>query len=322
MLDDYFDEAKPLLQAADSDWAHEVLVVHAAALVDQHEATEALHRICEPLAHTPGVFTVGTSAVRDSPLVGGLAEDLQDAAVTALLVKADDAWVGRSDRSSYLRAATNLVDNLSESRREHHFDAALARATSPSESLGDQAKDSISHPLGAVRIGPALRNLGAQHWGPKGTRSLLQEVPDEGGDRSGLFEQKHVGPSRDHGQFSVGQGSVEGDLALQCDDVIVGGHDQHPARVGDQASAGAASWAASSAALRMRMGKCSRPSGDNWAYRSTTTAGYPASAESCAGARGRTIQSGARSAELMIVSEDTRSGRRTATRAATTPSAL
>lgn len=155
VLDDYFKEVTPLLQAIDSDWANELLVVHGAALVDQREATEALDRICAPIAHTPGMFTVGNSALRDSLLVGGLSEDQHERAIATLLEKADDEWASWMDRSSYLLAGANLADKLSTARREAHFDGAMACATSPSDSLADQTEAAFSHPLGAVRIDPA-----------------------------------------------------------------------------------------------------------------------------------------------------------------------
>lgn len=155
VLDDYFTEVKPLLQVVDGDWAHELLVVHGESVTDRREAKEALVRICEPIDHTPGMFTVGNSALRDSLLMGGLSEDQHDQAIAALLEKADDEWVSWMDRSNYLLAGANLVDKLSNARREAHFGAALTRATYPSDSLADQTEASFSHPLGAVRIAPA-----------------------------------------------------------------------------------------------------------------------------------------------------------------------
>lgn len=155
VLDEYFDEAKPLLQSLNDSWAHEQLAYHDPALVKPADVDTAWRRICAPIEHPPGVFTHGTNAVADSLLIRGLDGGRLDLAIEALLAKGDDPRVNSSDRAQYLLAAANLVDKIPTGERSNHFDRALACATSPSESLADQLSAGFTHPLGAVRISQA-----------------------------------------------------------------------------------------------------------------------------------------------------------------------
>ena len=50
-----------------------------------------------------------------------------------------------------------------------------------------------------------------------------QEIANDVRDHLGLLEHQHVGRSRDHGEFAIPEGPVEGELALQGDQIVVGG---------------------------------------------------------------------------------------------------
>lgn len=152
VVDEYFDDTKPLLQSLDDSWAHEQLAYHDPALVKPADVESALRRICAPIKHPPGVFTHGTNAVADSLLLRGLDGDRLDPAIQALLAKAEDPRADSSDRAQYLLAAANLADEVSPAERGNHFDTAIACATSPCDSLADQLSTGFTHPLGAVRM--------------------------------------------------------------------------------------------------------------------------------------------------------------------------
>ena len=140
------------LAAAGNDWAQEVLAVHDPGATPPSVTEEALKRLTSPLTHTPGMYTVGTGAVRDSMLVRGLPSAQLEPAVAELIRRAHDPHVGSSDRSDYLLAASNLASDLDHADRDKHFATALRAATMLPSSEHDEQEKQFSHKLGAMRI--------------------------------------------------------------------------------------------------------------------------------------------------------------------------
>ena len=135
-----------------NDWAQEVLALDNPDETQSEVVEDALKRLTTSLIHQPGVFPVGTGAVRDSVLVRGLPSARLELAVAELLRRANDPHVGSSDRNDYLIAASNLAHKLDQADRNKHFPVALNCASSPISSDHDEFEQQFSHKLGVLRI--------------------------------------------------------------------------------------------------------------------------------------------------------------------------
>ncbi|MFI0797090.1 hypothetical protein ACH4OY_31085 [Micromonospora rubida] len=82
----------------------------------------------------------------------GLPGDLLDPAVSELLRRADDTYVGAADRGDYLIAAANLAPQLSAANRGEHFAPAMRIVSAPQSSLHDEWERGFAHRLGGVRM--------------------------------------------------------------------------------------------------------------------------------------------------------------------------
>lgn len=151
VIEAFYDDARPfLLQSSANSWAKEVLAFHDPQLIDSEAAQNALTRILTPVPHTPGAYTHGNRAISDSLLIRGLSADELDRATGSLIAKSNDAWVSFLDRADYLLAAANLADELPESIRRRHCNAAMECAQSPSNSQPDLAMESLSSGFGSA----------------------------------------------------------------------------------------------------------------------------------------------------------------------------
>lgn len=140
------------LSAEGNSWAREVIASHDPLSTPPDIAEDALKRLTSPLIHEDGVFTTGTSAIRDSTLVLGMSSKQLEPALTVLINRAHDPYIGSSDRNDYLLAASNIAGVLDKVHREKHFGNAMRAATSLSPSKQDEEEDQFKHPLGALRI--------------------------------------------------------------------------------------------------------------------------------------------------------------------------
>lgn len=145
------DHLEPL-STAGNGWAREVIASHDPAATPPAVARDALERLISPLIHKKGVFTMGTNAVRDSTLIRGMSSTLLEPAVAELIARANDPYVGSSDRNDYLLAASNIAGALDEAHREKYFAAALRAAISLPPSKHDEEEKQFKHRLGAMRI--------------------------------------------------------------------------------------------------------------------------------------------------------------------------
>lgn len=140
------------LSTTGNGWAREVIASHYPTVTPPTVEQEALKRLTTPLIHKEGVFTTGTNAVRDSTLIRGMSSTLLEPAVAELIARANDPYVGSSDRNDYLLAASNIASVLDEAHREKHFAAALRAAISLPPSKHDEEEEKFKHQLGAIRI--------------------------------------------------------------------------------------------------------------------------------------------------------------------------
>lgn len=154
-IDKYFSLAQVALTELADDgnhWARETLAFNDTTAVNPAVATEALARLATPLTHVMGVYSVGTKAIGDSLLIGHLPAKSVNAAVSELLVRADDPHINSSDRGEYLIAAANLSDRIDQGRRGEYFENAMRIATSPTPSDHDILNEQFTHKLGGVRM--------------------------------------------------------------------------------------------------------------------------------------------------------------------------
>jgi hypothetical protein len=115
-------------------------------------AQAAAKRLCEPSKNGPNAFGTGVGAVNDSLLAATLTADERVACLDMLVSNAGLPWEPASNRDSYLIAASNLVDGLSEEHRRKFFVAAIDFAANPPPSHADAFNASMSNPLGGMRI--------------------------------------------------------------------------------------------------------------------------------------------------------------------------
>lgn len=155
---DFFEEARPYLEplgAGSNAWARELMASQEPTAVEPLEAAQALDRLVRPLQHIEGVWSGGGGgqAVADSVVAMGQGAQERSAAIDQLLERADHPRVGSPERASYLVAASNLVDGLTDDVRATFLERALALVSQPSASLADAMNEQFSHPLGAMRMG-------------------------------------------------------------------------------------------------------------------------------------------------------------------------
>ncbi|GAA1763481.1 hypothetical protein [Nostocoides vanveenii] len=156
-----YDELAALASTGNR-WAQEMLAFHDADEVDSSTASEALTRLTTTIDHVDGVYSVGTGAVGDSLLIRHLPASDVDAAVTELLLRADDPHIGSSDRGDYLVAAANLAPHVTSKKRADFFTTAVRLATSPTPSDHDQLNEQFAHKLGAFRMNGTRRDSRGQ----------------------------------------------------------------------------------------------------------------------------------------------------------------
>jgi hypothetical protein len=140
------------LAEAGNQWAVETLSFEDLDDVDPAAAEQALIRLTTPLKHENGVYSLGTGAVGDSLLIRHLPLNSVQAAVSELLVRAEDPHISSSDRGDYLIAASNLAPHLDETTRGTHCATALRLATSTTPSEHDDLDAQFTHRLGGLRI--------------------------------------------------------------------------------------------------------------------------------------------------------------------------
>ena len=138
------------LAEAGNQWAVETLSFEDLDDVDPTAAEQALIRLTTPLQHVNGVYSLGTGAVGDSLLIRHLPLNSVQAAVSELLVRAEDPHIGSSDRGDYLLAASNLAPHLDETTRGTHCATALRLATSTTPSEHDDLDAQFTHRLGGL----------------------------------------------------------------------------------------------------------------------------------------------------------------------------
>lgn len=141
-----------ILAAAGNHWAQETLALADPTDIDPAVASDALARLTTPLTHVTGVYSVGTNAIGDSLLIRHLSSDSINAAVTELLIRADDPHLSSSDRADYLNAVGNLTRHFNEAHHASHFETAMRLATSPTPSKHDELNSQHTHKLGSFRM--------------------------------------------------------------------------------------------------------------------------------------------------------------------------
>lgn len=121
--------------------------------VSAQAAQAAAERLRQPTTNGPNGFgTGGTAAINDSLLAATLPAEDRIACIEMLLTNVESPWEPASNRDTYLLAAGNLVDDLDEVVRRQFFSKAMELATEPPPSQADAFNDSMSSPLGAMRV--------------------------------------------------------------------------------------------------------------------------------------------------------------------------
>jgi hypothetical protein len=127
------------------------------ALMDEAPREEELVRarvaaevLTAPLQNKPGVYGIGTGAVRHSVLASKLPADERLPLVRAQLERVRSPHEPASNRSEYLLAAANLAQGLGDV--DELFIRAMELAPDPSPSQADLAMGSWHHPLGAIHV--------------------------------------------------------------------------------------------------------------------------------------------------------------------------
>jgi hypothetical protein len=153
----HMNQAEPLLEKlaeAGNRWAREVLDTEHPEQVSAAQIHDARARLEQPLVHTPGVMTVGSSSasLTDAVLVRTLAVREQQAALRQLIGRGADPHVAAADRAGYLIAASNLAPPATSKQRADLLDRVLSLVLSPPESVADALEAAFRHPLGALRM--------------------------------------------------------------------------------------------------------------------------------------------------------------------------
>jgi hypothetical protein len=150
-----FDQVRGRLLEMTEDSHHDAAAFLAwkdPAETTTEAAQAAAQRLCQPARSGPNRFGVGTGAVNDSLLAASLSEPERINCIEMLFTNAESPWEPATNRDDYLRAASNLVNDLPEEIRQTFFSKALSFASDMPRSEADAFQNSMSSPLSAMRI--------------------------------------------------------------------------------------------------------------------------------------------------------------------------
>lgn len=149
------DQVRDRLQRLANDGHREaaaLLALKEPRDVPAQQARDAAERLRKPTTSGPGGFGMGTGAVNDSLLAATLPVEERLACIEMLLSNAAAPWEPASNRDDYLLAAGNLIDGLDDEVRRRFLDSAIEFAANPPPSGADALHESMSSPLGMMRV--------------------------------------------------------------------------------------------------------------------------------------------------------------------------
>ncbi|MGB3485949.1 MAG: hypothetical protein WBB07_27475 [Mycobacterium sp.] len=149
------DQISDRLQQIANDGNHEaaaLLALKRPQQVSIQAAEAAARNLLKPTTNQPSRFGIGTNAISDSILAATLPAKERVACIEMLLSNAGSLWEPSSNRDDYLLAASNLVDDLDEDIRRGYFERAMGFASDPPPSNADAVNQSMSSPLGTIRV--------------------------------------------------------------------------------------------------------------------------------------------------------------------------